>query len=175
MRLGRLGSVLLALLVVGMTMTGGAAAVSESDDGVLVHEPDLDTTDSTDSVWVEIAGNETMNGTTSQNVTIMVEGLNESEDPTNGTTIHEETVEIAENSTESYEYALSEEDLTNDSIHVHVTVPSAAEEDNISSVDYGTFERIAGGGGGGGLGGSDQMYLYIGIAGIVGLLWWRQK
>lgn len=144
------------MTLVGLSIAGAGGVAAQS--GNLLDE-EVSTTD-LNSVWADFDGAENMNGTGPANVTIDVIGVEEGQDKANGTTLDSTTISVAENSTESYEYTLSDSEL--DSYAAVHFVANTSDGDIVSLAEWGTTQTLLGGGGG--LGGS------MGTAGIAVLV-----
>ena len=145
----RIGTFAIALVVLLSAVGLGVGGVAALDNPVLVDDEPITPTNSTESLYLDVTGMDDMNASGPVNVTVTVEGLNETETVGNGTQLDTTTLSVAAGSVESYSYVLADTDSEYDTIVLTSEVETAGDESLIASVDWGVLEQISGGGGGG--------------------------
>lgn len=140
---------LLVLLVATIAAVGmiGMPVVAEGDE--LIAE-DIETDDSLESVWADVTTTDDgLEDTDTVEVTFEVIGLEDADDDLeNGTELTSDVVEIDANSTESFDYDVTDDDLDDDET-LHLSVEVTDDEfgsAEIADYEWGTTESIVGGG-----------------------------
>ncbi|MDZ5810063.1 hypothetical protein U4E84_01670 [Halorubrum sp. AD140] len=139
---------LVAIVGVGLAVAAGGA-VAQDGSGELLNET-ADVTNDTESVYLDVVGNDSMDSDGPVNVTVTLTGLEEDQDLTNGTELDESDLSIDEGATESYDYELNDSERE-DYDELAIVVDTKDDEELVNSTDWGTLQQVSGGGGGGGL------------------------
>lgn len=124
---------------------GGASAQSGTTE---LASGTVDATNETESLYVDVVGNSSMGGAGPIDVDMTVTGLEDGQDLENGTSVDTATLSVAEGATESYDYTVTESDVSSYDELV-ITVETAGDETLIESVDWGSLVDNPGGAGGG--------------------------
>lgn len=144
-------SVLVAVLVVGLTLPAGfagpALAHDTGDRDVIIHE---NTTAGSDvaEVWVDVAGADSID--TTDNTTtarVVIQGVN----GTNTTELLNQSLTVSEGNVSSATYETTENDSSDyDEFHVAVTTANGSSTHiDTETTEWGTLTENIGGGGGG--------------------------
>lgn len=146
---------LLVLLVAAIAAVGMIGMPVVADDGDELIAEDIETDDSLESVWADVTtADDGLEDTDTVEVTFEVIGLEDADDDLeNGTELESDVVDIDANSTHSFEYDVTDDDL-DDYETVHVSVEVTDDEfgaDEIDDYEWGTTESIVGGGTGDGV------------------------
>lgn len=157
----------LVVLTAGIALvTIGGVAQTETTE--LVNNSVVSDSD-TGSVYVDVIGVADMNGSGPVNATVTLTGVNESQDVANGTELTNQTLTVSENTTESFDYSLTDSDRDTFD-EVHILVETSGDETLIESVDWGSFVKSGGGAGlglGGSIGGIPIVLVVVVIGGYV--------
>lgn len=169
---GKLITILVAVLAVGLTLTAGlagpVAADHAADDADLIFHENVTADNDTQEVWTDVAGAgsiDTADNTTT--VTVTIDGLNGSE----STELHNETLTIEEGNISTSAYQLADTDASSYD-ELTLTVEAANETGQYideGTSDWGTLVKQSGGGGGflsgnGALGGGVGALVLLGAA-----------
>lgn len=137
----------LVVSAVGLAFSGAASA-TDSDASILVHESAA-VDNSTDSVYVDVTGNDTFSVTGPIAVDVTFTGHNESQTVSNGTVLSTQSLSVSAGNVSSASYQLSDTETTDyDKVHVKIDVVTSGEETEIASTDWGVLQEVSGGGGG---------------------------
>ena len=141
----------LALVSVMLLSLGIGGVAAQTTDTATPTDTDLvgssvSVTNQTQSVYLDVTGDDDMAGNGPVSVSVTMTGLTEGQDLSNGTELSTSSLSVAAGATESSTYALTDSDISSyDSVHISATVSDA--NSNIVSADYGTVQKVSGGGG----------------------------
>lgn len=169
----KIGIVLL-ILVAGLGV--GLAGVASAQTGTTeLANGTVDATNSTESVYVDVVGNSSMNGAGPVSATVTITGLEDGQAIANGTQLATTTLSVSEGSTASYSYNVTESDATSYA-DIAVVVSTSGDETLIDSTDWGSLVENSGGAGGfldGGLGEVAGIPVVVILAGLGAFLYLR--
>jgi hypothetical protein len=167
-------SVVMALMALGVLLSGIGGVMAQTDS-VIPYDKEGISGDAEEIEYV-ITANDTFTNGTSVELNVTFTGANTTNDVTDLTEIHTETVNVSEGETLTDKYNVSNGD-TYDSYRVSITaVNGTTNAENIDSVEVTDLNAVASGGGAffsdsGLLGGSTMGIpnIFIGIVLVVGV------
>ena len=154
----------LVVLTAGLGVAFAAGGASAQTSTVELASGSADATNETESLYVDVVGNSSMGGAGPVDVNVTVIGLESGQDVANGTEVDSMTLSVAEGATESYDYVLTDTDVSSYDT-LEIVVETDGDETLIESVDWGSLVDNPGGAGGGLLDGSG-----VSVPVILGLL-----